>query len=75
MSASKTLTTDIELFAAALFQRKISVWSKTADDIYVLLDCGGVIEKFSPDSVGIRYPNGKDRCEYYLREECEFRID
>jgi len=75
LSASRTLTTDIELFAAALFQRKVSVWTKSADDTYIRLDSGGIIEKFSPDAVGIRYFDGRDRREYYLRDECEFRIE
>jgi len=65
------------LFAAALLQRKVSVWSKTADGIYAPLDRGGIIEKFSPDAVGIRFDHGanRGRCEYYLRDECEFRIE
>jgi hypothetical protein len=74
LSSTKTLTTDIELFTAALLQRKVSVWGKTADDIYVLLDRGGIIEKYSPDSVKIRYDEGA-RKEYYLRGECEIRIE
>lgn len=64
----------MELFTAALLQRKVAVWGKTADDAYVLLDRGGIIEKYSPDSVKIRFAAG-DRTEYYLRGECEFRIE
>jgi hypothetical protein len=73
MAASKTLTTDTELFAAALLQRKVSVWGRTADDIYVLLDSNGFIEKFSPETVRIRFK--ENRREYYLRSECEIRIE
>ncbi|MFC0213354.1 hypothetical protein ACFFK0_12970 [Paenibacillus chartarius] len=74
MSSSKTISSDIELLTAALLQRKVAVWCRTADDIYVLLDEGGLIEKYSPDSVRIRYAH-RDRAEYYLRSECEFRIE
>ncbi|KIL42369.1 hypothetical protein SD70_02225 [Gordoniibacillus kamchatkensis] len=74
VSSSKTLSSDMELFAAALLQRKVSVWGRTADDSYVLLDAGGIIEKYSPDSVKIRFGPGERR-EYYLRGECEFRIE
>lgn len=68
MSQSKTvLKTDMELFAAALTQREVSVWSKTADGIYVELESGGTISKFTAYSVKINN-------YYYLRDECEFRV-
>lgn len=71
----KSLNTDIELFTAALLQHKVSVWTKTADDIYALLDDGGVIQKITPDCVVIRYTDGSGNKEYYLRDECDFRIE
>ena len=68
MSYSKTiLETDMELLTAALTQRKVSVWSRTADDIYVELEPGGIIRKFTAYSVKINN-------SYFLREECEFRV-
>ncbi len=68
MSFSKTvIETDMELLTAALTQRKVSVWSKTADDIYVQLEPGGLIQKFTAHSVKINK-------SYFLRNECEFRV-
>lgn len=68
MPNSKTLLrTDMELFAAALSQLEVSVWTRTADDIYVELEQGNIIQKFSPHSV-------KVGDSYFLREECEFYI-
>jgi hypothetical protein len=65
---SKTISTDMELFAAALAQRKVSVMQRTADDIYAILEYGGIIERYTKQSVKI---NGS----YYLREECEFTTE
>ncbi|WP_249861416.1 hypothetical protein [Paenibacillus konkukensis] len=65
---SKALYTDTELFAASLFQLKVSVWERTADDIPVRVEDGGIITKITPFSVtinGIRY----------IRSDCEFRTD
>jgi hypothetical protein len=66
-SMNKTLSSDIELFAAALSQVTVSVNQRTADDIPVFLDCG-IIRRYSPYSVLI---NGN----HYVREETEFRIE
>jgi hypothetical protein len=41
---------------------------RTADDIYAILEYGGIIERYTKHSVKI---NGA----YYLREECEFTIE
>ncbi|MFD0677528.1 MULTISPECIES: hypothetical protein [unclassified Paenibacillus] len=68
MSESKALCSDTELFAAALFQLQVSVWERTADDIPVRVEDGGTIERITPVSVKI---NGI----YYVRSECEFRVD
>jgi len=67
-SQPKTISTDMELFAASLAQRKICVMQRTSDDIYAILEYGGVIEKYTKLSVKI---NGN----YYLRHECEFIIE
>jgi hypothetical protein len=66
MSESRALCSDTELFAASLFQLQVSVWERTADDIPVRIEDGGIIERISPISVKI---NGI----YYMRSECEFR--
>ncbi|MDB5054882.1 MAG: hypothetical protein JWM44_2932 [Bacilli bacterium] len=67
-SPSKTISTDMELLATSLAQRKVSVMQRTADDIYAILEYGGIIERYTKHSVKI---NGA----YYLREECEFTIE
>jgi hypothetical protein len=67
VSDSKAIYSDTELFAAALFQLKVSVWETTADDIPVRVEDGGVIQKITPISVKI---NGK----IYERVDCEFRV-
>lgn len=67
MSESKALYSDTELFAAALFQLKVTVWERTADDIPVRVDDGGTIERITPISVKINGTN-------YVRSDCEFRV-
>ncbi|WP_426454351.1 hypothetical protein ACP26L_17250 [Paenibacillus sp. S-38] len=67
MSESRALNTETELFAASLFQLRVSVWERTADDIPVRVEDGGIIERFTPGSVTI---NGVT----YSRSECEFRV-
>lgn len=67
MSDSRALYSDTELFAAALFQLKVSVWERTADDIPVRIEDGGIIERITPVSVKINGTN-------YVRCECEFRV-
>lgn len=64
---NKTLSTDMELFAAALSQVTVAVIQHTADDIPVFI-ASGVIEKYTTHSVKIGATN-------YLRDESEFRID
>lgn len=68
MLVSKIIHTDTELFAAALFQLNVSVWERTADDIPVRTEDGGIIERYTPLSVKIKGT-------YYVRSECEFRVD
>ncbi|NHN31830.1 hypothetical protein [Paenibacillus agricola] len=68
MSKSRAIYSDTQLFAASLFQLKVTVWERTADDIPVRVDDGGIIEKITPLYVKI---NGA----YYERSDCEFRVD
>ncbi|WP_353505574.1 hypothetical protein [Paenibacillus terrae] len=39
-----------------------------SDDMVEVVDYGGTVEKFSPDSIKI---NGK----YFMRDQFEFRVD
>lgn len=68
-----TVTTDMELFAAALFQHEVSVWSKQNGHRLTLLDKEGFVEKITPDMVKVRYPQ-KQCSEYYLRCEFVFQV-
>lgn len=64
----KVLKSDIELFAAALSQVRVYVVQPLSEDIVEVVDYGGPIEKFSPESIKI---NGK----YFMRNQFEFRVD
>jgi hypothetical protein len=63
----RTLSSDIELFAAALSQVRIAVVQRTANDIPVFIDVG-TIEKYTRVSVKV---NGA----YYMRGEREFHVE
>ncbi|AOK88502.1 hypothetical protein [Paenibacillus polymyxa] len=64
----KVLKSDIELFAAALSQVRVYVVQPLGEDFISVIDYGGTIEKFSPDSVKIAGV-------YYIRNQFEFRVD
>ncbi|MHB0944555.1 hypothetical protein ACYCSU_23695 [Paenibacillus sp. ALE1] len=64
----KVLKSDIELFSAALSQVKVYVVQSLGEDFISVVDYGGTIEKFSPDSVKIAGA-------YYIRNQFEFRVD
>ncbi|WP_342426522.1 hypothetical protein [Paenibacillus sp. FSL L8-0158] len=64
----KVLKSDIELFAAALSQVKVYIVQLLGEDFISVVDYGGTIEKFSPDSVKIAGA-------YYIRNQFEFRVD
>ncbi|MEB4781445.1 hypothetical protein P5G60_06765 [Paenibacillus jamilae] len=64
----KVLKSDIELFAAALNQTRVYVVQSLGEDMVSVIDYGGTIEKFSPDSVKIAGA-------YYIRNQFEFRVD
>ncbi|MMZ53656.1 hypothetical protein D1872_154550 [compost metagenome] len=64
----KVLKSDIELFAAALNQTRVYVVQSLGEDMVSVVDYGGTIEKFSPESVKIAGA-------YYIRNQFEFRVD
>ncbi|MFS8215529.1 hypothetical protein [Paenibacillus polymyxa] len=64
----KVLKSDIGLFAAALNQVRVYVVQSLGEDVVSVVDYGGTIEKFSPDSVKIAGA-------YYIRNQFEFRVD
>ncbi|MFS8214839.1 hypothetical protein [Paenibacillus sp. S29] len=64
----KVLKSDIELFAAALNQVRVYVVQPLGEEWVSVIDYGGTIEKFSPESVKIARA-------YYLRNQFEFRVD
>ncbi|MDY8022973.1 hypothetical protein [Paenibacillus polymyxa] len=63
----KVLKSDIELFAAALSQVRVYVVQSLGEDVVSVVDYGGTVEKFSPDT--IKMP------ERYMRNQFEFRVD
>ncbi|MGF9644006.1 hypothetical protein AAIH69_13445 [Paenibacillus sp. MABNS29] len=63
----KVLKSDIELFAAALSQVRVYVVQPLGEDLIDIVDYGGPLEKFTPESVKI---SGK----YYMRGQFEFRV-
>ncbi|MGW8956598.1 hypothetical protein [Paenibacillus sp. NPDC055715] len=64
----KVLKSDIELFAAALSQVRVYVVNPLSEDMVEVVDYGGPVEKFSPESIKI---NGS----YFFRNQFEFRVD
>lgn len=62
--ASDTLVTDMELFAAALFQRKVLVIQRRNK---VVLLYPGTIEQYDEERVRIN-------SVYYKRNECDFHV-
>ncbi|CAM3511138.1 hypothetical protein [Marinicrinis lubricantis] len=68
MNSSKTLSTDMDLFTAALLQVPVQVWGRTVDDVLVLLEPEGMIGKITPNFIRV---NGKS----YDRDECIIRVE
>lgn len=64
----KVLKSDIELFAAALNQARVYVVQLLGENMVSVVDYGGTIEKFSPDTIKIAGA-------YYMRNQFEFRVD
>lgn len=67
MNIYKILTTDADLFTAALAQSRIAVFERHGDLAGCIADYGGPIQKWTPVSVKIQD-------SYYLRSEFEFRM-
>ncbi|OME29394.1 hypothetical protein NSS98_25275 [Paenibacillus sp. FSL E2-0274] len=70
MSATyKVLENDAEFLTAALAQSKVSVWFRLEPDpIGHLMDYGGIVEGYTPDSIKI---SGG----YFVRQRFEFRAE
>lgn len=63
----KVLESDTEFLAAALSQTKVSVWYREEPDPNGhLMDYGGIIEGYTPDSIKIAGAR-------FVRERFEFR--
>lgn len=63
----KVLESDNDFFVAALSQSKVSVWYREdPDPIGHLMDYGGIVEGYTPDSIKI---NGSR----FVRQRFEFR--
>ncbi|MDP4097904.1 hypothetical protein OIN60_14100 [Paenibacillus sp. P96] len=67
-STYKTLDTDLELFAAAVSQVKVYVVMPMNNKLNIVVNSGGMIEKFTPEAVKI---NGG----FYFRDRFEFRTE
>ncbi|MFD2671752.1 hypothetical protein [Marinicrinis sediminis] len=68
MNKVKTLTSDADLFTAALLQYEVQIWGRTVDDVLVLLQENGLITKFSNNQIVV---NG----HRFVRDECVVRIE
>ncbi|MEC0235245.1 hypothetical protein P4H71_13030 [Paenibacillus kribbensis] len=64
----KVLKSDIELFAASLSQVRVYVVQPLNEDLVEVVNYGGYVEKFSPDTIKI---DGA----HYMRNQFEFRVD
>ncbi|AOK91715.1 hypothetical protein [Paenibacillus polymyxa] len=60
----KVLNSDIELFAAALTQVRVYVVQSLGEDVVSVVDYGGTVGKFSPDTIKIAGA-------YYMRNQFE----
>ncbi|MCC3381072.1 hypothetical protein ACFQ5D_23835 [Paenibacillus farraposensis] len=49
----KVLKSDVELFAASLNQVRVYVVQPLSEELATVVDYGGAIERFSPESVKI----------------------
>jgi hypothetical protein len=70
---TQLLEADIELFAAALSQSKVFVWSLDQQGVYYQVDCG-IVERYTPDHVKVRSIHEPSKAILYPRESCEFSI-
>lgn len=70
---TKLIDTDTELFAAALAQTPILVWSLDHLGVFYQVD-SGIIVKYTPDEVRVRSYGNEQRTIRYSRETNEFSI-
>ncbi|QSF47802.1 hypothetical protein JRJ22_15070 [Paenibacillus tianjinensis] len=66
-NAYKVLKTDAEFLAAALSQKRVTIFETCGDLAGCIVDYGGPVRKWSRESVKIADA-------YYLRGEFEFRM-
>ena len=65
----KVLVSDSEFLTAALAQSKVSVWyCEDTDPIGHLMDYGGIVEGYTPDSIKIAGA-------HFVRARFEFRAE
>lgn len=64
----RVLTTDDEFLTAALSQSRVYVVHVLSDEMTEIIDYGGCIEKYTPESIKIAGA-------YYSRKQFEFRTD
>ncbi|MNI96323.1 hypothetical protein D3C73_1547430 [compost metagenome] len=67
MGIYKVLKTDLEFLAAALSQARVTVFELRGDLAGCIVDYGGPVQKWSPESIKIADA-------YYRRGEFEFRM-
>ncbi|OMD64694.1 hypothetical protein BSK62_17145 [Paenibacillus odorifer] len=67
----KVLVTDSEFLTAALVQSKVSVWFRLEPDpIGHLMDYGGIVEGYTPDSIklaGAHFVRGRFEYRAYIK--------
>ncbi|MDQ0496374.1 hypothetical protein [Paenibacillus brasilensis] len=64
----KVLSMDADFLGAALSQSQVCVVRPLNDEMVEIVDYGGMIEKYTPDSIKV---NGS----YFMRKQFEFRVD
>lgn len=64
----RVLTTDDDFLVAALSQCKVYVVKPLDDQMMEIIEYGGHVEKYTPESIRIAGA-------YYLRNQYEFRTD
>ncbi|MEK3788733.1 hypothetical protein [Paenibacillus sp. FSL K6-1230] len=64
----KVLKADNDFLAAALSQSRVYVVNILSDQMMEIVDYGGQVEKYTPESIKI---NGS----YFFRDQYEFRTD
>lgn len=64
----RVLTTNIDFFTAAISQAKVYVVRSLGEHMTEIVDYGGKVEKYTPESIKI---NGS----YFFRNQYEFRTD